>query len=133
MSVQVPAVAGLVSTTIFVASVLPMLVKAARTKDMASYSIGQIGLANLGNLVHSLYVFSLPAGPIWVLHGFYLVSTGWMLLWWLRYRDNKPGTIGSASPAPTVHGEDGQGLDTRRGSRRECRSTSRERCSVAHR
>ena len=41
-----------------------MLGKAARTKDLASYSIGNIVLANAGNLVHSVYVFSLPAGPL---------------------------------------------------------------------
>jgi hypothetical protein len=29
-------------------------------------------------------VFSLPIGPIWVLHSFYLVSTGLMLFWYLR-------------------------------------------------
>ena len=28
----------------------------------------------------------LPAGPIWVLHGFYVVTSALMLLWWLRYR-----------------------------------------------
>jgi hypothetical protein len=39
----------------------------------------------VGNLVHSVYVFSLPVGPIWVLHGFYLVSSALMLFWYLRY------------------------------------------------
>jgi hypothetical protein len=31
------------------------------------------------------YVFNLPAGPIWLLHAFYLVTTGLMLVWYLRY------------------------------------------------
>ncbi len=77
--------AGIVSTVIFALSTLPMLVKAGRTKDLQSYSLGNILLANTGNLVHSVYVFSLPPGPIWVLHSFYLLSTGLMLFWYVRY------------------------------------------------
>jgi hypothetical protein len=33
-------------------------------------------------------VFHLPAGPIWVLHTFYLVSTALMLIWYLRYTES---------------------------------------------
>ena len=84
---RVPAlIAGSVSTVVFVASTLPMLVKAARTKDLGSYSVGNLVLANLGNLVYAVYVFSLPAGPIWALHSFYLVSSFAMLVMWLNYR-----------------------------------------------
>ena len=61
-----------------------MLVKAARTKDLGSYSLGNILLANIGNVIHSVYVFDLPAGPVWVLHTFYLISTGLMLIWYVR-------------------------------------------------
>lgn len=39
-------------------------VKAARTHDLSSYSLGNIAMANGGNAVHSVYVFSLPTGPI---------------------------------------------------------------------
>ena len=78
--------AGVLSTGLFAMSYLPMLVKAARTKDLSSYSLGNLAITNLGNLVHSLYVFSLPAGPIWFLHTFYLVASGLMLGWFLRYR-----------------------------------------------
>jgi hypothetical protein len=85
MNSSLPILAGIVSTIVFASSTLPMLRKAATTKDLASYSLGNIGLANLGNLVHSVYVFSLPAGPIWALHGFYLVSSALMLFWYLRY------------------------------------------------
>ena len=81
-----PLIAGTISTIIFATSLLPMLIKARRTRDLASYSLGNILLSNLGNLVHSVYVFSLPAGPIWALHGFYLVSMGLLLLWYLRFR-----------------------------------------------
>lgn len=77
--------AGFTSTVIFAAATLPMLRKAAVTRDLASYSFGNIGLANVGNLVHSVYVLHLPPGPIWVLHGFYVVSSALMLGWYLRY------------------------------------------------
>jgi hypothetical protein len=81
----IAVLAGITSTVIFAASTLPMLVKAWRTRDLASYSRGNIVLANVGNAVHSVYVFSLPPGPIWLLHSFYLVSSALMLVWWLRY------------------------------------------------
>jgi uncharacterized protein with PQ loop repeat len=85
-----PMLAGVVSTLIFACSALPMLVKAWRTRDLASYSLGNMVLANVGNLVHSVYVFSLPPGPIWALHTFYLVTTALMLVWFLRYGLHQP-------------------------------------------
>ena len=42
-----PVAAGAISAAIFTASVLPMLVKAARSRDLASYSLGNLVLANL--------------------------------------------------------------------------------------
>ncbi|WP_043845651.1 hypothetical protein [Crystallibacter crystallopoietes] len=87
-----PLLAGAASTVIFTVSMLPMLVKAGRSKDLSSYSLGNIALSNLGNLVHSVYVFSLPAGPVWVLHSFYLVSSVLMLAWYLRYEVSRFGT-----------------------------------------
>jgi uncharacterized protein with PQ loop repeat len=86
MEVGLPLLAGTISTVIFAGSMLPMVVKAARTKDLSSYSLGNIVLSNLGNLIHSVYVFHLPAGPVWVLHTFYLVTTALMLVWYLRYQ-----------------------------------------------
>ncbi|RYP85580.1 hypothetical protein EKO23_12180 [Nocardioides guangzhouensis] len=71
----------MVSTVLFVGSYLPMLVKAFRTRDLTSYSLGNLVLANVGNAVHSVYVFSLPVGPIWFLHGFYVLGTLLMLVW----------------------------------------------------
>ena len=82
---NLPLLAGMVSTTLFVVSYLPMLTKAFCTRDLGSYSLGNLVLANVGNGVHSVYVFSLPAGPIWILHTFYLVSTVIMLVWHRRY------------------------------------------------
>jgi hypothetical protein len=51
-AVSLPVVAGSLSTVIFAASTLPMLAKAVRTKDLGSYSLGNLLLANLGNLGH---------------------------------------------------------------------------------
>jgi hypothetical protein len=85
MTDNLPTLAGTASTILFVLSALPMLTKAIRTKDLASYSLGNIATANAGNLVYSVYVFALPPGPIWLLHSFYLVSTALMLIWYLRY------------------------------------------------
>jgi len=78
---------------IFAGSTLPMLVKAWRTRDLSSYSLGNILLANIGNIVHSVYIFSLPPGPIWALHSFYVMSTGLMLVWYLRYDVRRPTQV----------------------------------------
>jgi uncharacterized protein with PQ loop repeat len=86
MDIDLPVIAGMISTTIFALSTLPMLLKAFKTKDLRSYSLGNILLANAGNLIHSVYVFHLPAGPIWLLHSFYLLTTALMLIWYLRYQ-----------------------------------------------
>ena len=88
MDGMIPLLAGAVSTVIFAGGTLPMLVKAGRTRDLGSYSLGNILLSNLGNLIHSVYVFHLPAGPIWALHSFHLLSTGLMLVWYLRYTES---------------------------------------------
>src|SRR5687768_7235816 len=97
MDTTLPMLAGMVSTAVFVVSVLPMLHKALRTRELSSYSFGNIALANLGNVVHSVYVFHLPPGPIWVLHTFYLASSALMLYWYLRDRQ----VPREASPTPT--------------------------------
>jgi len=94
--------AGVVSTGLFAMSYLPMLVKAARTRDLSSYSLGNLATTNAGNLVYSVYVFSLPFGPIWLLHGFYLVASALMLLWFLRFR----ATWNAPRPAPSA--QDGE-------------------------
>lgn len=83
---NLPVLAGTLSTVLFAVGMLPMLVKAARTRDLASYSPGNLVLSNIANAVHSIYVFNLPAGPIWGLHLAYVVASALMLAWWLRYR-----------------------------------------------
>jgi len=85
MYAALPLLAGSASTVIFVSSTLPMLTKAWRTRELRSYSLGNLALANVGNAVYSVYVLSLAPGPVWVLHAFNLSSTAFMLLWFLRF------------------------------------------------
>lgn len=88
-----PILAGIASTTLFAFSNLPMVLKAARTRDLRSYSLSNLVLINAANAVHSLYVFSLPIGPIWLLHGFYLVASAVMLAMFVRFSRH----VGSSS------------------------------------
>jgi len=105
MNSSVPIAAGAVAAVVFAVSYLPMLRKAARTKDLASYSRSSLVMANVGNVIYSVYVFYLPPGPIWALHTFYLTSTALMLLWSLRYAprrraaSSRPGATHVHTPA----------------------------------
>lgn len=95
-------VAGSLASIIFAASVLPMLAKAARTKDVGSYSRGHLVMANVGNAVYSLHVFGLPPGPIWMLHSFYVVSSALMLGWSLRWTGGETARDELRDPAVTT-------------------------------
>ncbi|HKY53626.1 MAG TPA: hypothetical protein VJM08_04930 [Anaerolineales bacterium] len=44
--------AGFTSTAMFVAGNMPMLLKAYKTKNLKSYSLGHITLGTLGNLTY---------------------------------------------------------------------------------
>lgn len=55
---NLPVLAGTLSTVLFAVGMLPMLVKAACTRDLASYSLGNLVLSNAANAVHSIYVFN---------------------------------------------------------------------------
>ena len=77
--------AGFTSTAMFVAGNLPMLFKAYKSKDLKSYSLGHIALGSLGNLTYWLYIASLPFGPVWILQGFFTLSSMLMFFWYLRY------------------------------------------------
>ena len=83
---DIPLLAGTISTVVFAVSNLPMLRKALRTRDVSSYSLSSMLMINAANVAYSLYVFSLPLGPIWALHTFYLVSCGIMLVLCVRAR-----------------------------------------------
>lgn len=85
MDINLPLIAGFISTALFALGTLPMVTKAFRTKNLASYSLGNILMSNVGNLIYSIYVFNLPPGPIWFLHSYNLLSTGLMLVWYLKY------------------------------------------------
>ena len=61
-TVHLPVAAGAVAAAVFAMSMLPMLVKAYRTKDVSSYSLGHIALGNLGNMLYTVYVLHLPVG-----------------------------------------------------------------------
>jgi hypothetical protein len=85
MDINLPMIAGFISTALFALGTLPMLTKAFRTKNLGSYSLGNILMSNVGNLVYAIYVFHLPLGPIWFLHGYNLPSTALMMVWYLKY------------------------------------------------
>ena len=111
MDSSIPVTAGVVASVVFAASALPMLGKAARSKDLASYSRSNLVLANVGNAVYSVYVFNLPPGPIWLLHTFYIVSSALMLIWSLRYggrrvvaEDTAADAAATPFPAPATAG-----------------------------
>ncbi|NTU62971.1 MAG: hypothetical protein HGB05_06100 [Chloroflexi bacterium] len=70
----------------FVSSNFPMLLKEFKTRDLRSYSLTHIALSNVGNLIHWIYVASLPVGPIWFLHGFFTVTTALMLVCYMRFQ-----------------------------------------------
>ena len=101
---EVALVAGSVAAGIFMLSQLPMLIKAGRTKELGSYSALNIVLSNVGNVIYAVYVFSLPPGPIWAMHSFYLTATALMLFWYLqhRLRLRRP----PVGPAPTQNQAD---------------------------
>jgi hypothetical protein len=48
-----------------------------------------IVLSNVGNVIYAVCVFSLPPGPIWAMHVFYLTATGLMLFWYMQ-RPHEP-------------------------------------------
>lgn len=83
---QIQVIAGSLSGFIFAAGSINMLIKAWQTKDLSSYSLGQIVMNNVGNLIYWLYVISLPFGPIWLMHGFFTFTSLIMMIWCIIYR-----------------------------------------------
>lgn len=86
---DLPLFAGAISSAMFVVGTLPMIYKAFATKSLQSYSLSSLLFNNLGNLLHALYVYSLPPGPLWLLHTFHLVTTALMLFWYVRYEGRR--------------------------------------------
>ena len=91
--------AGVISTLMFVGSNLPMVVQAVRSRDVSSYSRGYLVMTNIGNAVYTVYVLSLPPGPIWALHLVYTSVSAFMLLvhvWW------RPSAVADWSPTAVL-------------------------------
>jgi hypothetical protein len=99
MEFNLPVLAGTLSTIFFFMGTFPMLIKAYQTRDLRSYSKGMLLLNNAGNVIHAVYIFSLPPGPIWFLHGFYTITTALMLGWYLRYEARSARTRPASIPA----------------------------------
>jgi hypothetical protein len=58
-------------------------------------------LVNLGNALHSIYVATLPVGPIYVLHTTHVMVTAFMLAWHVRHGES--GASGSAGKGRQRH------------------------------
>ncbi len=97
-----PVLAGALAAVLFTTSHIPMLVRACTTKDLRSYSLGHLVVSNLGNAVYWIYVSALPFGPIWLMHGFYTVSTALMLACYLRYTARGPHRFPTATEKPAA-------------------------------
>jgi hypothetical protein len=79
------AIVGTISSAMFAFGNVPMLVKAVRTRNLASYSQVQLTLVGTANVFHWFYISSLPFGPIWFLHSFHTVATAVMLFLYFRH------------------------------------------------
>ncbi|MET1007931.1 MAG: hypothetical protein ABWX96_20435 [Propionibacteriaceae bacterium] len=105
---EIALFAGLTSTTLFVTSYLPMLYRALRTRDLRSYSRPSLVLANVGNVIQAVYVYNLPVGPIWFLHGFYLVASALMLGLHLTSRLDPSGARATSNTTSITSHEGGR-------------------------
>lgn len=116
------AIAGTLATLLFVGSALPMLVRAGRTRDLSSYSPANLIIANVGNLAQTIYVITIPPGPIWLMHGFNVVVSALMLLWWLRHHwlPNRRGRPPRPQPEEPEHDHSDHRSDRDRGPLARC-------------
>jgi uncharacterized protein with PQ loop repeat len=90
MDVQtVQLIAGSFSSLLFITANFPMLVKAYRTRDLHSYSLSNLLLINVGNVLYWAYVSQFSLGPIWFLHSFYTITSIIMLVWYFRYERSR--------------------------------------------
>ncbi len=103
---ELGAIAGTISSTIFMLSQIPMLLKVIRTRSMNSYSLVNILMATSGNLIHWCYISTLPFGPIWFLHSFNTLTAGFMLIWYLRYEKRSSSNQSILNSALFENGSD---------------------------
>jgi len=94
-------IAGIASTLMFTGSILPMVMRAARTRDLSSYSRGHLLMTGAGNAVHTVYIASLPPGPVWLLHCMYSGVTAFMLAEHVRWAPHP--IAGSGLESPVAH------------------------------
>jgi uncharacterized protein with PQ loop repeat len=103
-NMDVTLLAGMIAAVVFAISNLPMVWKALRTRDVGSYSLGSIVMINVANVVYSLYVFSLPPGPIWMLHSFYAVASAIMLVLCIRTGPHRRAAVHATRTPGRRHG-----------------------------
>ncbi len=120
-------IAGVTSTAMFAGSSLPMVVRAARTRDVSSYSRSHLFMTNVGNAVHTVYIASLPPGPVWLLHCMYSGVAAFMFAAHVRWAPNRTaidpaslrearihaGTVGQAPSSGRAASPCGQACDYR--------------------
>ena len=88
MDIQtIQTVAGFISSIMFAASQVPMMLKVLQTKNLKSYSLSNLVLSNIANLIHWLYLITIP-GPLWYLHAFFTITAVVMLILYLCYETN---------------------------------------------
>ena len=66
-----------------------MLWKVYRARNVRSFSWLNVLMVNIGNLLYWFYVINLPFGPIWMLHTFYTVASGILLILYVRFHTGK--------------------------------------------
>ena len=93
-------IAGIASTLIFAGSTLPMVVRAARTRDVSSYSRSHLFMTNAGNAVHTVYIAGLPPGPVWLLHCMYSFVAVFMFAAHVRWAPHATAGSGPTSAMP---------------------------------
>ena len=101
LAMNTATIAGVASTLMFAGSTLPMVVRAARTRDVSSYSRSHLLMTNGGNAVHTVYIASLPPGPVWLLHGMYSCVAAFMFAAHVRWAPRS--TAGSGLESPVAH------------------------------
>ena len=61
-------------------------------------------MTNVGNAVHTLYVASLPLGPVWLLHSLHVAASATMLVWHLRLGEEPAALPGGSGSPPSARG-----------------------------
>lgn len=106
MDIQtIQVMAGFTSTIMFATGQIPMLIKVFKTRNLQSYSLSNLVIGNLGNLIHWVYLVTIP-GPLWYLHAFFTITTAAMLFFYLRYekwgKKNVPQKVSKWAPSQSL-------------------------------